>query len=284
MIDSTSHRLAALALLGAILLPAAAYAQAPQTGDLERARELFVQASEQRDTGDAKGALEKFKAAHDLANNPVTTLELGRTYAMLGMLLEARDAFLSTARIPIQPDETPRATQARQDAAKLASDTQGQIERILASAPVVASAPAPAIDTRPASSTSPFPSAPPTSPPLKESTGIGPLAYVGFGIGVAGFVTGSVLGVMAISKASDAQNVCSGATSTACTQAATDDLQSGRSLGYSSITAFGIAGLGIALGIVDLLTDPPRTKETRTASTRVVPWIGAGVGGIRGSF
>ena len=281
------HRLlarAALALLCATFFPAAARAQAPQTPDLDRARELFVQATELRDAGDARGALEKFRAAHDLAANPVTTIELGRTYAMLGMLLEAREAFLSTARIAIQQDETPRATQARLDAAKLASDVQEQIDRIIASAAPATSARPPNVDTRPSSSTSAFSSPAPTPSPPAQSTGIGPIAYVGFGVGVAGFVAGSVLGVMALSKASDAQGACSGDTTGACSQAATDDLTTARSLGYSSITAFGIAGLGIAIGIVDLLTDPPRAKETRTSSTHVTPWIGPGAGGLRGSF
>jgi hypothetical protein len=274
---------AALALLGTTLFSAAARAQSPQPGDLDRARELFVQATAQRDAGDARGALEKFKAAHDLATNPVTTLELGRTYAMLGMLLEARVAFQSTARIPVQTDETPRATQARQDAARLASDAQEQIDRIVDSAPIPASASPQTGDTRPAASTSRIVAPAPTSPPHTESTGISPIAYVGFGVGVVGFVAGSVLGVMALSKASDAQDACGGAASGACKQAATDDLQSARSLGYSSITSFGIAGLGIVVGIVNLLTDPPRAKETRTSS-KLAPWIGAGAGGVRGSF
>jgi hypothetical protein len=303
MIDPTSRALfrsspsrrgllvrAVLALLGATLFPAAARAQSPQPGGLDRARELFVEATAQRDAGDARGSLEKFKAAHDLATNPVTTLELGRTYAMLGMILEAREAFLSTARIPIQPDETTRATQARQDAARLAADAQEQIDRIVASAPTVASAPVVASpplqtgDTRPASSTSLIVAPAPTSPFRAESTGIGAIAYIGFGVGVAGFAAGSVLAVMALSKASDAQDACSGDTSGACKQAATDDLQTARSLGYSSITLFGIAGLGIVVGIVNLLTDPPGAKETRTSSIRVAPWIGAGAGGLRGSF
>jgi tetratricopeptide (TPR) repeat protein len=275
---------AALVLLGATLLPAGARAQAPQPGDLDRARELFVRATEQRDAGDTRGALEKFKAAHDLAANPVTTLELGRTYAMLGMLLEALAAFQSSARIPIQPDESPRATQARQDAAMLVSDTQQQIDRIVASAPVVAPARPQIVDTSPASPTPRLAPAVRVSPPRPESTGIGPMAYVGFGVGVAGLVAGSALGVMAISKATDAQNACSGATSAACKQTAADDLQTARSLGYLSITACATAGLGIAVGIVDLLTDPPRTKEAHLSSTRVAPWIGPGAAGLRGSF
>jgi hypothetical protein len=267
---------AAIALLAATF-PAGARAQAPDPHALDRARELFVQATELREAGDARGALEKFRAARDLAPNPVTTIELGRTYAVLGMLLEAREAFLSIAHIPIQPDETPRATQARQDAAKLADDAKEQIDRI------VASARAQTAETR-SLSPAPSPEDPPALPSPSESTGVGPIAYVGFGVGVAGFVTGTVLGVIAMSKASDAQDACSGDTTGACQQTATDDLQTARGLGYASIVTFGIAGLGVAVGIVDLLVNPPRAKEARSSSIRIAPWIAPGGGGLRGSF
>jgi hypothetical protein len=254
-----------------------ARAQSSTTSDVDHARELFVQATEQRDGGDARGALDKFRTARDLAPNPVTTIELGRTYAMLGMLLEARETFLSIARIPIQPDESARATQARQDAAKLADDAKEQIDRI------VASVRARGDDSSRASSS--VATAPPAAAPApaSEVTGMGPIAYIGFGVGIAGFVTGGVLLYMAVSKASDAENACSGATSPDCQQAATDDLQSARGLGYASIATFGIAGAGIAIGIVDLLVNPPHAKEARTG-LRVTPWIAPGAGGIRGSF
>lgn len=81
--------------------------------DVGRARELFVQAGELRDRGDLRGALEKFEAAHGLAVNPITTFELAGTYATLGMLVEARDAYASIARQPTRPGETERATEAR---------------------------------------------------------------------------------------------------------------------------------------------------------------------------
>jgi len=65
------------------------------------------------------GALAKFKAAHALASNPVTAFELGQTYAMLGMLIEAHEVLLSMAGLPIAPDESARSTEARQAAPAL---------------------------------------------------------------------------------------------------------------------------------------------------------------------
>ena len=113
------------ALAASIVVPARA--QPESAPDLARARELFAQGTDQRDAGDARGALEKLKAAHELAPNPVTAVELGRTYAMLGLLLEAREAFPSVAGLPAQPDASARSTQARQDAARLADDAKDEI-------------------------------------------------------------------------------------------------------------------------------------------------------------
>ena len=115
--------LAAFACVGA---PGTARAQAPP-GDVSRARELFVQATDLRDQGDLPGALEKFKAAHALADNPVTTFEVARTFEALERLVEARDAYASIARLPVQPDETERATQARRDGAKAAEDLRSRL-------------------------------------------------------------------------------------------------------------------------------------------------------------
>ena len=107
-------------VLFVVALPGRGLAQPGAAGDIVQARELFVQAMEERDSGNAKDALAKFKAAHTMAANPVTAIELGRTYAMLGMLVEARATLLPIADLPIQPEETSRAAEARRDAAPLA--------------------------------------------------------------------------------------------------------------------------------------------------------------------
>ncbi len=254
-----------------------AAAQASDAQNLARARDLFVEATEAREAGDLAGALEKFKAAHDLAPNPITTIELGRTYTMEGMLLEAREAFLSVARIPVQADETPRATQARQDAAKLAEEATHQIDRIVA-----ASAPQPrepSFASPPAAS--PFPTSAET-PSNREHTGVEPLAYAGFGVGVAGLVTGGILGFVAISKATSAQNDCNGGL---CPPSAADDLQTAQTFGYASIVALAVAGVGVAVGIVELVVSPPRAKTTYAMEpVRPVPWLATGGAGVGGSF
>jgi hypothetical protein len=115
-------------VLAAVVWAAAPRASAAQTpsADVTRARELFVDASELRDHGDLRSALAKFEAAHALAVNPITTFELARTYAALGMLVQARDAYASIAGMPAQASETERATRARLDGAGAADDLRGR--------------------------------------------------------------------------------------------------------------------------------------------------------------
>ncbi len=95
--------------------------------DLESARELYKQGKELRAAGDLKGALEKFKQGHALGQTPVTGLELGRAHMDLAQLLEAREVFLSIARLPVQPDEGEKSAGARTEAAQLAEQLRPRI-------------------------------------------------------------------------------------------------------------------------------------------------------------
>jgi len=329
--------------------PATAWAQAPGAGaDVARARDLFVQASDLRDQGDAKGALEKFKAAHALAANPITAFELARAYAALGMLVEARDAYASIARLPVQADETDRAKAARQDAAKAIAELKTRVPTLavkvsgppdavsvtLDGQPLAASAlgvpvpvdpgthqlvatgvggaraeqtialkegeareaeldlPAAAPAGAPgpaASSVAPSASAPqfgspaladaPSSPPSTVSGNhFGPVAYVGFGIGAVGFVTGTILAVATLSKASSID--CSNAE---CWQASVDAAHATRDLGIAAAVSYSLAGAGVAVGVADMLLYKPGPQQPTTGLS-LRPWIGAGAAGLNGSF
>jgi hypothetical protein len=109
----------------------AAFAQQPSASDVAQARELYNQGKDLRSRGDNVGALEKLKAAHAIAGTPLTGLELGRTYALLGRLIDAQEAFLSVARIPVRPEETPRSAEARRESAKLAEETRARIPSLI---------------------------------------------------------------------------------------------------------------------------------------------------------
>jgi hypothetical protein len=131
--ERRARRAAALLALGvATLTPCLAEAQTPRHSaeDIAQARALFFKAKEQRAAGDVAGALEKFKAAHALGGTPLTALELGRTYRMLGLLIEAREAFLAVGRLPLAKEETSRSADARREAAELAEQLEARIPTV----------------------------------------------------------------------------------------------------------------------------------------------------------
>jgi hypothetical protein len=132
----TSSSLVRRALVtGALLLPlgTAGDARAQPTkgahaaADVAQARELFTQATDLRKAGDLPGAVAKFEAAHALARTPVTAVELARTYALVGKLVEAREALLEIERMPVGAEETARSALARQDAVALAASIRPRI-------------------------------------------------------------------------------------------------------------------------------------------------------------
>ena len=117
----------ALALLVAATATSRVSHADPSAADLESARELFKEGREARQSGDMKRALERFKAAHQYGQTPVTALELGRTHIQLGELVEGREVLLSVARMKVQPDEGEKSSQARAEAAELAEDAKRRI-------------------------------------------------------------------------------------------------------------------------------------------------------------
>ncbi len=116
-----------LACLAPLGWSAPARADEPSLADKASARDLFTEAMTLRSKGDVEQALAKFKAAYALWPSPSTGLELGRTHMMLGQLIEARERFLETAKLPPKPTETPAAQEAREEARKLADTLQPKI-------------------------------------------------------------------------------------------------------------------------------------------------------------
>jgi hypothetical protein len=114
--------------IGAVALgvPSVAFA-APTAVDMAQARELLNMGLAMRGKGDALGALEKLKAAYALVRTPITGLELGRTYLVLGRLVEARETFLSNSRIPERVEETAKSKAARSESDQLAEQLRVRI-------------------------------------------------------------------------------------------------------------------------------------------------------------
>lgn len=129
---TTSSSLAALfvaCLIGAgSTLSTNALAQSAQ--DLATARELYKQGKDLRAAGDLRGAADKFKAAHATAATPVTALEYGRAEMDLGHLVEARELFLSIARMKVEADESDKSAAARTEASALADKLKPLIPSI----------------------------------------------------------------------------------------------------------------------------------------------------------
>jgi hypothetical protein len=111
-------------------------------------------------------------------------------------------------------------------------------------------------------------------------------AYVGFGVGAAGIVAGSVTGVMSLSKASSVKDRCDGST---CPIDAKGDFDRARTLGWVSNISFGVGVAGVALGTIALLTSPGKDRKSGPASARgstmtIRPFVGMGTLAFEGEF
>jgi len=105
-------------------------ASAQGAADFDSARALYRQGLELRAAGDLTGSLERLRAAQTLAMTPVTTLEVGRGLMLVGKLVDAREALLAVSRLPRHPDESAKATAAREEAAQLAQSLAGRIPTV----------------------------------------------------------------------------------------------------------------------------------------------------------
>jgi hypothetical protein len=129
MMKRGSSALFALVLAASVpFAPGLARAQSPE--DRESARRLFEDGRARRDSGDAAGALEAFRAADALMNVPTTKLAVARAYLALGKLVEARDVALGVARLPVASAEPAPFTDARAAAAQLATEIAGRIPSV----------------------------------------------------------------------------------------------------------------------------------------------------------
>lgn len=114
-----------------------------------------------------------------------------------------------------------------------------------------------------------------------------PLVYVGFGLGGAGIVAGSITGLLSLSHASSAKTNCQDQT---CTSAAQDDIDSSKSLGTISTISFGVGLAGVAVGVIGLLTSSHGASAEhvegapRTATLTITPVLAPDRVGVLGTF
>jgi hypothetical protein len=129
--------------------------------------------------------------------------------------------------------------------------------------------------------------APPTQPTTADvSTSGGSMnktvGFVALGVGAAGLIVGGITGLLALGKHGDLSNACQNGNCTADKQS---DVDSYHTMGTISTVGFIVGGVGIAGGIVLLLTAPKaQAAPTPLGRPRVSPYIGLGSIGAQGTF
>ncbi len=108
-----------VALLSFALSSAFVAHAVPTAEDKESARNLFRMGDEKFRVGDFEGALVSFKAADAIMGVPTTGLEVGRTLAKLGKLIEAREKLQEVANLEAEEGELQVQEDARAEARAL---------------------------------------------------------------------------------------------------------------------------------------------------------------------
>jgi hypothetical protein len=122
-----SERMLAPGVLAFVLAFAGQALAEPTEADKETARGLMAEGRANRDKGDLAGALKAFAGADAIMHVPTTGLELARTQAAMGNLVEARETALCVTRIPERDNEPMPFTVARQAAASLDAELARRI-------------------------------------------------------------------------------------------------------------------------------------------------------------
>jgi len=112
------------------LLSGVAHAE-PTAADKDAARALMLSGIERRDKGDLKAALKDFQAADGIMHVPSTGIEVAKTLAALGQLIEARDAAQGVVRLPSSGGEPQPFVDARRKARALSEEIEGKLPSLL---------------------------------------------------------------------------------------------------------------------------------------------------------
>ena len=120
----------AVALVLALSLVAGAAAAEPTPQEKETARKLVKAGRAKKQAGDAKGALDDFKAAHSIMGVPTTGIELGKAQIEAKQWVEARDTLLAVSRTSPAPGESPLFAKARAEAKALAKELEPKIPQL----------------------------------------------------------------------------------------------------------------------------------------------------------
>jgi hypothetical protein len=125
-----SERLFAGSLLVAALFCASFAHADPTAAQKATARDLMMRGRAQRDRKETNAALQSFEAADAIMHVPTTGVELAKTQAALGLLVEARDTLRRVLRIPARPDDGAAFAQARTAAGTIDADLADRIPSV----------------------------------------------------------------------------------------------------------------------------------------------------------
>jgi hypothetical protein len=291
---------------------------APSATDKESARDQMDRGDKEFAAGNFKKALEHYQAADKIMGVPTTGWEVGRTQEKLGLLVEARDTLLRVSRYPQKPGEPKPFTKARNKAIALAGAIKPRVPTLVIEVKGVA------VDTvvsvfvagkqlanytvgaasRINSGKQPVRCVAPGYEPSEQfvqlaegqsgsvtcemveaPTEISPLVWVGFGVGAAGLLVGTITGIVSLTKVSELDDVCPDKQCPPEHESLIDEMNT---MANVSNVGFIVGGVGVAVGVVALIvglsSDPSDSGVEADAVVKLQPFFGPGVAGVRGTF
>jgi hypothetical protein len=126
--------------------------------------------------------------------------------------------------------------------------------------------------------------APPEDEPDEGGGGGGTMipAAISYAVGGAGLTVGAVFGVLAFQKTSEVEELCGGKT---CPGEYADDVATAQDYGTASTVAFAVGGIGVAAGLILTFTvGMSGGDDEKKESAWVVPVVGPGYAGVAGAF
>jgi len=257
-----------------------AVAEGPSAVDKDAARSLVQQGDERMAAEDLEGALEAYRRADDIMGVPTTSIEVGRVAMLLGRLVQAKAAFERAAAYPKRKGEPKPFTTARREAEDLAF---GLTERIPTLTVRVEGLPADQTaevtldgelvdiddllrldpdEHQLRASASGFVTAEEifelaeyddrtiTLHLTEAPATVWPMMWIGYGIGGASLIVGSITGVMSLHAAAETKEQCAG---NQCPPSVEDSLNRSRTLADVSTAMFIVTGAAVAVGTTGLI-------------------------------
>lgn len=294
-------------------VPGAAFA-APSASEVEEAKKHFGQGVKLFEENDYKGALVEFRRAYQIAPNWQVLFNIGQCqYQLLDYpaALETFEAYLQQGGADVPSDK--KATvqkdieELKKRVAKITVDVDVEGAEVFVDDVSVGKSPLAkpvlvATGTRRFTARKPGRveatksieiaggdsltvqlSLPATPAGGDEKRPVPTLAVVGFSTAGVGLLVGGVFGIMALAKRSDLGSICkTGASGRVCPSSADDDIKALSRDAWISNVGFGVALVGVGVGIFGLASRP--ASETAAPSAGIQATFGLGSIALSGRF